>query len=72
MLVLLLRVGFLPLLVSLFATIWLSNMPLTFQTYAWYFNISLAALCLVLGLGVWGFRTSLGGRPMVGALTSEE
>jgi hypothetical protein len=71
-LILLLRFGFLSLLVSFFAAFWLSNMPLTLQTSAWYFNIGLAAVCLILGIGVWEFRASLGGRPIVGTLTSEE
>jgi len=69
--ILLLRVGFLTLLVSLYVQIWLSNMPFTLQTNAWFFNIGLAGAGLVLLLALWAFRTSMGSQPVLGRLESE-
>ena len=39
----------------------------TFDFGAWYGQSSLVAVVVLVGLGVWAFRTSLGGRPLFAA-----
>ena len=41
--------------------------PITTQLSAWYSGVGLAGLLLLLGLTLYAFHTSLGGRPMFGA-----
>jgi serine/threonine-protein kinase len=41
-----------------------SSFPMTFDTSAWYSSIGFAALAVVMALSLYGFRTSLGSRPL--------
>jgi hypothetical protein len=45
----------------------LSMLPITADSSAWYFGSSLFALTAVVGLGVYGFFTSLSGQPLLGS-----
>jgi hypothetical protein len=48
------------------------SFPLTTQGSAWYAGISLAGLLLVAAMALYGFYTSLGGRPVFGGAVLEE
>jgi hypothetical protein len=48
------------------------NFPVTTQLSAWYSGIGLAGLCLMVGLAVYGFHTSLGGQPLFGRASLED
>jgi hypothetical protein len=58
------RFGLLPILVGATISDLLQNLPLTFDLTAWYADVTLLTLALVLGLAVWGFWISLAGRPL--------
>jgi serine/threonine-protein kinase len=69
---LLIRFGLLALVVQgLFANL-LENFPLTMQGSAWYAGISLAAILLMAAMALYGFYTSLGGRPLFGGAALED
>jgi hypothetical protein len=44
----------------------LTTFPLTSQASAWYAGISLTGILLMAALALYGFYTSLGGRPVFG------
>jgi hypothetical protein len=46
--------------------------PLTTEGSAWYAGISLAGILLMAALALYGFYTSLGGRPVFGRAVLEE
>jgi len=46
--------------------------PVTTQLSAWYSGIGLTGLALLLGLTVYAFHTSLGGRPLFGRAMVED
>ena len=46
--------------------------PLTLQVSAWYADISLAGILLMAAMALYGFYTSLGGRPVFGGAVLEE
>jgi len=46
--------------------------PVTLQTSAWYAGIGYVALLVLAGLALYGFRTSLGGRPLLNIATVED
>jgi hypothetical protein len=50
----------------------LNDFPLTTQRSAWYAGISLAGILLMAALALYGFYTSLGGRPVFGGAVLEE
>jgi hypothetical protein len=50
----------------------LQNVPLTTQTSSWYAGISLAGILLMAAMALYGFYTSLGGRPLFGGAVLEE
>ena len=56
------RFGWLGNLVAASCLIWLGATPLTTDTSAWYFGWGLAGAAVVLGLGVYGFITAIGGQ----------
>jgi serine/threonine-protein kinase len=60
--VLLLRYGIVPLVVSIFTADFLLNAPLTLDFSSWYFGSSLAALLAVLAVAVYGFRCTVAGK----------
>jgi serine/threonine-protein kinase len=65
LLALLIRIGLTAAVVALMV-LWFLHIPITFQTSAWYFGPGAAALFLCTALTVYGFRTSLGGRHLIG------
>jgi serine/threonine-protein kinase len=50
----------------------LINLPLTTQGSAWYASISLTGILLMAAMALYGFYTSLGGRPIFGGAVLEE
>jgi serine/threonine-protein kinase len=60
------RFGLLPFAISGLVVATLAVGHLTFDTTAWYAGNTLVVLLIVGGLALYGFRTSLGGRPAFG------
>jgi hypothetical protein len=56
------RFGWLGTLVGTSSFIWLARTPLTADVSAWYFGWGLVGAAVVLGLGVYGFVTAVGGQ----------
>ena len=46
-------------------TLFISN-PMTLQSSAWYSTVGYVPLGIVGAIAVYGFRTALGGRPVLG------
>ena len=65
------RGGLLRLVVTLFVLFSLVEAPLTLDLSAWYLSRSLAPLLVIMALAVYGFRTSLAGKPVFGRLIEE-
>jgi uncharacterized membrane protein len=61
----LMRFGLLAVMTSGFFANVVMLFPITPQLSAWYSWIGLMGLVLLLGLTVYAFHTSLGGRPML-------
>jgi predicted Ser/Thr protein kinase len=66
------RYGVVAILVTAFVVSAFQRFPLTLQTSVWYAGIGYAALLVVGAIAVFGFRTSLGGRPLLGTARFEE
>ena len=49
----------------------LTWLPLTLDTRAWYFGQSLMVLLLIGALATYGFLVALGSRPVFGALEAK-
>ena len=47
------------------------SIPMTFQPSAWYSSTGYAALIVIAAICLFAFRTSLGGRPLLDPLGSE-
>jgi hypothetical protein len=62
------RIGPLAIGAMWFTVFHLTNAPLRAGLSTWYAPYALAAWALLIGLAVWSFRTSLGGRPAFGTL----
>ena len=62
--VIIFRFGLVPLAVAAFTVDMLANVPFTADFSAWYAGATLLALFSVVGLAVWGFYHSLGGKPV--------
>jgi hypothetical protein len=62
------RVGFLAMAVPLTMQTLLRGLPLTFDTDAWYAGRAMISFAEIGAIVLWGFVTSLGGRPLVGRL----
>ncbi len=60
--VLLLRYGIVPLVVSIFTADFLLNAPLTLDFSAWYIASSLLPMLVVLAVAVYGFRCTVAGK----------
>ena len=58
------RVGLLALVVGFFVEVTLieNGVPMTFDPSVWYSGAGFAAMAMIAGLAIYGFRTSLGGR----------
>ena len=69
---LMIRFGLLTLVANFVFWYVLTNFPLTTQSSAWYAGISLAGILLIAALALYGFYTSLGGRPVFGGAVLEE
>jgi hypothetical protein len=69
---LLIRLGLLALVASAVFQFCFLNLPLTTQGSAWYAGISLAGILLMAAMTLYGFYTSLGGRPVFGGAVLEE
>ena len=61
-LLVLFRVGFLPVVLMLFVQRLLTAMPITLDPHAWFFGSSVVILLLVVGAAVYGFLVALAGR----------
>jgi len=62
---LLIRLGFLALMAQgVFGFCLLNGFPLTNQGSAWYAGIGMAGILLMAAMALYGFYTSLGGRPV--------
>lgn len=66
------RVGLLASVVLLFFMFLALRTSITIQPSAWYAGISYAVLLVLAGITLYGFRTALGGRPMMGTLAIED
>jgi hypothetical protein len=66
MLVVLLRGGLLALVVALYFVFILLEMPMTLDLSAWYAAHALPVVSVMALLAVYGFHTSLGGKPALG------
>ena len=69
---LLVRYGLLATAAAVFLNIVFASFPITTQMSAWYSGIGLTGLALLLGLTVYAFHTSLGGRPLFGRASLED
>ena len=69
---LLLRLGFLPLVVTQVALWLFKKYPMTFDTSAWYFGVGFTGMLVLAALALYGFRTSLGGQPAFSAARLED
>jgi len=69
---LMIRFGLLAVAASFVFNNFLGNFPLTTQGSAWYVGISLAGILLMAAMALYGFYTSLGGRPVFGGAVLEE
>jgi hypothetical protein len=49
-----------------------TSFPLTTQMSSWYAGISLAGILFMAAMALYGFYTSLGGRPVFGGAVLEE
>jgi hypothetical protein len=67
LLVLLIRYGFFAIAVALFAIDTGINLVFTTNFSAWYGLSSWIMLAVIAGLALFGFKLSLGGRPLLGA-----
>jgi hypothetical protein len=56
------RFGWLGTLVGASSFLWVARTPLTADVSAWYFGWGLVGAAVVLGLGVYGFVTAVGGQ----------
>ena len=66
------RFGLLALVANVVVFNILQNFPLTTQWSAWYSGVGLAGILLIAALALYGFYTSLGGRPVFGGVVLEE
>jgi serine/threonine-protein kinase len=69
---LLMRFGLLAMLANYVIHSLLTDFPLTTQASAWYAGISLAGILLIATIAFYGFYTSFGGRPILGAAAFED
>jgi serine/threonine-protein kinase len=63
------RLGPLAVGVMWFANVILTNAPVRVSLSLWYAPYMFATLVLLIGLALWSFRTSLGGRPAFGSVS---
>ena len=68
----LLRTGLLGLVVCIFLSWILGDPPLTLDSSRWYASHGWFYVAVALAIAVWGFRTSLGGKPLFGGASLDE
>jgi hypothetical protein len=68
----LVRFGLLAVVASFWFGVILESFPITPDLSAWYAGIGLVGACLLLGLTLYGFYTSLGGQPLFGRVSLED
>ena len=61
----LVRIGLVAAIVDSFVWTLFSSSPMTLQTSAWYSSAGYVSLAIVGALAVYGFKTALGGRPLL-------
>jgi hypothetical protein len=66
------RFGLLAAIVAYTCSNILVDFPIGTDLGHWYFYRGLIPVLLVLGLALYGFRTSLGSRPVFAALTADD
>ncbi len=66
------RFGFFALVVTLFAIDWTASTLVTGNLGAWYAQSTWVTLLLLSGMALWGYRRSLGGRPILPAPNLEK
>jgi hypothetical protein len=66
-----LRLGFLSLVVAFSLSDFLSVLPLSLDFSSWHSGPTILYLLLMVGLAVYGFRTSLAGRSLLGDQLAE-
>jgi len=71
-LLVLFRFGFLPVMLGFSVSDLVRVMPLTFDPSAWYAQASLFPILLLLGLAIYGLRTSLAGQTLFRDPVSDE
>jgi hypothetical protein len=59
------RVGLVAMIAALFVYQVFARYPMTFQASWWYSGLGYTALLIVGAIALYGFKTSLGGRPFV-------
>jgi serine/threonine-protein kinase len=68
----LVRFGLLATMVAFWTEVLLLNQPLTLHASAWYSSAGYASLVLFAVVGIYGFRTALGGRPLFDTLGGDD
>jgi hypothetical protein len=63
-LVVVMRTGLLTLAVALYFWQLLGQMPISYDLSAWYARPGLLIVLILVGLAIYGFVVSLGGRPL--------
>jgi hypothetical protein len=66
------RLGLVAAIVNFFCVTLLTDLPITTEASAWYAGIGYAALLVFAAVALYGFFTSLGGRPAFGSLKLED
>lgn len=61
----LVRIGLVAAIVDAFVWTLFSTSPMTLQHSAWYASAGYASLGIVAAMAIYGFRTALGGRPVI-------
>jgi eukaryotic-like serine/threonine-protein kinase len=61
------RGGLLPLASALFFMFILIEVPITLDVTAWYASRAVPVVVVLVAVAIYGFRTSLGGKPMFGS-----
>ncbi len=68
----LMRFGLVAIALCFFAANLLSSFPITLEASAWYSGAGYTALAILAAIVLYAFRTSLGGRPMLGRASLED
>jgi eukaryotic-like serine/threonine-protein kinase len=66
------RLGLVAAIVNFFCVNLLTDFPITTEASAWYAGFGFAALLVFAAIALYGFFTSLGGRPAFGSLKLED